>query len=237
MFENLKNNLSKGQKTGIILIIEAIFVAVVIFLVHSALQPELNVEVANQNETPIPTEQWNGVKKQIWHLIEDNVDGVTKTNIDDAVIRDGTYEEETNNEITTAKFLLDIDSIKQTYAVTVSWSDTVELSDYVAVDCPSQDMMKYPDTVCYGMYNDTYSLDLYLPYLVRGEMNDSDVPNSPLYLITGSEEEKTITVMVSVCDAEKYKKEAMNYLRSTPIKLSEYTIEYQINEVDVNCQN
>ena len=235
MFELLRQNLSRNQKIGLAVVFEVIFVVVVVALVNLALQPELNVAVTNEKETPIPEQQWEGVKKEVWHLVEDNVENATRANIDDAEIRDGTYEETTENNITTAQFLLDIDSIRQTYAVTVSWSDAVELHDYVAIDCPPVEKMKYEDAVCYGMYNNTYSLDLYLPYIKKGEVQNPEEPNAPLYMITGSENDKTIDVMVSVCDVEKYKKEAMDYLESTPIKLSEYTINYRMNEVDVNC--
>ena len=51
------------------------------------------------------------------------------------------------------------------------------------------------------------------------------------------ENAKTIDIMVSVCDAEKFKQEATDYLNSTPIKLSEYTISYEVNSIDVECSN
>ena len=230
-------NLSKNQKIGIAVILQVIVIAFIIACVKWATAPQPHVEVVNENETSIPDDRWRGIKNEIWYLVQNNVPNVTQSDIDDAVIREGTYEETTENEITTATFLLDIDSIKQTYYITVSWSDAVALYDYMTVDCPPQNEMKYPDTVCYGMYNNTYSLDLYLPYAVYPGTSDDDVPAAPNYYISGDENTKTIDVMVSVCDAEKYKQEAMDYLNSTPIRLDEYKMNYEINSIDVECEN
>lgn len=237
MFKNLMQNLSKNQKIGIAIIMQVIIVIVIVVCVKWAISPQPHVEIVNRNETSIPDDRWQGIKNEIWYLIQNNVSNVTRSDIDDAVIRDGTYEEITENEITTATFLLDIDSIKQTYYITVSWSDTVTIYDYMTVNCPPQNEMKYPDTVCYGMYNDTYSLDLYLPYAVYSNSSDDDASVAPDYYISGDENAKTIDIMVSVCDAEKFKKEATDYLNSTPIKLSEYTISYEVNSIDVECSN
>lgn len=237
MFKNLMQNLSKNQKIGIAIIMQVIIVIVIVVCVKWAISPQPHVEIVNRNETSIPDDRWQGIKNEIWYLIQNNVSNVTRSDIDDAVIRDGTYEEITENEITTATFLLDIDSIKQTYYITVSWSDTVTIYDYMTVNCPPQNEMKYPDTVCYGMYNDTYSLDLYLPYAVYSNSSDDDASVAPDYYISGDENAKTIDIMVSVCDAEKFKQEATDYLNSTPIKLSEYTISYEVNSIDVECSN
>ena len=236
MFKNLIQNLSKNQKIGIAVILQIIVIVFVIVCVKWATAPQPHVDVVNENETAIPDDRWTGIKNEVWYLIQNNVPNVTRSDVDDAVIREGTYEESTENDITTATFLLDIDSLKQTYFVTVSWSDKVALYDYMTVDCPPQSEMKYPDTVCYGMYNNTYSLDLYLPYSVMPD-NSDDTPTAPNYYISGDEDDKTIDIMVSVCDAEKFKQEAMDYLNSTPIRLDEYKISYEVNSVNVECLN
>jgi hypothetical protein len=236
MFKNLIQNLTKNQKIGIAVFLQIIVIVVIVACVQWAIRPETHVEVINENDTAIPDDKWAGVKSEVWYLVKNNVADVSQSAIDDAVIREGTYEETTNNDITTATFLLDIDSLKQTYAITVSWSDKETLSDYVKVDCPPQSEMKYPETVCYGMYNNTYSLSLYLPYGVSPD-GAEDAVAAPYYYITGDEDEKTINIMVSVCDVEKYKKEAMDYLSSTPLKLDNYTIVYEINNINVGCGN
>ena len=236
MFKNLMDNLSKSQKIGIAVIMQVIVIIMIVACVKWAVAPQPRVDIVNENETSIPDDRWQGIKNEVWYLIQNNVPDVTRADVDDAVIREGSYEESTENDITTATFLLDIDSLKQTYFVTVSWSKTVELSDYLTINCPPKSEMKYPETVCYGMYNNTYSLDLYLPYGVSPNVSD-DSPAAPYYYITGDEDDKSIDIMVSVCDADKYKGEAIDYLESTPIELDKYTINYEINSIDVECLN
>ena len=236
MFKELRQNLTKNQKIGIMVVFQVIIILLLIACLQWGLAPESHVEIVNENDTAVPDERWQGIKNEMWYLIQNNVSDVERSDIDDVVIREGTYEESTENDITTATFLVDIDSLKQTYLITVAWSDKVELYDYMTVNCPPQNQMKYPETVCYGMYNNTYSLDLYLPYGVSPSESE-DVPTAPHYYITGDEDAKKIDIMVSVCDVDKYKKEAMDYLNSTPIKLSEYTISFEINSIDVECSN
>ena len=237
MFQTLRQNLTKNQKIGIIVIIQIIIIMLIVVWVNIAIQPKTHIEVVNESDTNIPDDNWRGLKNELWDLIQDNVSDVTQSDIDDVVIRDGTYTETTENDITTAKFLIDIDSLKQTYAVAVSWSNSVELYDYTSIDCPPLAQMKYPETVCYGRDNDTYSLDLYLPHAVypEGRNIDEGYPTAPNYIIHGDENTKTIDIEVSACDPDKFKSEALEYLGTTPINLTDYTVNYNINSVDVGC--
>ncbi len=239
MFQTLRQNLTKNQKIGIIVIIQIIIIMLIVVWVNIAIQPKAHVEVVNENETNIPDSNWRGLENELWNLIQNNVSDVTQSDVDDVVIRDGTYEETTNNDITTARFLIDIDSLKQTYSVVISWSNSVELYDALSIDCPPIDQMKYPETVCYGMYNNTYSLDLYLPHAVYPEgynpNADDAYPLAPNYIIHGDEDTKTIDIEVSACDPDKFKGEALEYLSTTPINLSDYTVNYNINNTDTGC--
>lgn len=237
MFKTLMQNLSRNQKIAIVVILQLIVILIIAACVNWAFQPKQYVSVENKNSTSIPDANWNGIKNELWYLIQNNVKNADRADIDDAVIREGTYEETTANDITTATFLLDIDSLKQTYFITTSWSDKVELSDALSIDCPPIDQMKYSETVCYGMFNNTYSLDLYLPYVVYPDGLDDDEgePLAPNYMITGDEANKTLDILVSVCDVEGFKKAAWDYLNTTPIDFSDYTVNYEVNNLNVEC--
>lgn len=235
MFRNLINNLSKGQKIGIIVIAQIIIVAILGTILSFCLAPRQYASI-EENETEkeidLPEEAKKLVSDSIWLLVRAYVPDLNKNDINDIAIRDGTYEETVNEDgSVNVNFIVDIDSLKQTYTVSTGWTENRDVIFDVTIDCPSQDLMKYPETICYGTYNNTYSLDLYLPYSVYPESGDG----APNYMINGDEANKTIDIMVSACDAEKYKKEAMDYLRSTPIKLDEYTINYEVNSVDIDC--
>lgn len=237
MFQNLSQNLTKNQKIGVVVVIQIIIILLIVVWANTLLQPRTHVDVVNEETTNIPDSDWQGVKDELWNLVQSNVAGVTQADVNDVVIREGTYTETTENEITTAKFLIDIDSLKQTYAVVVSWSDSVELYDSISIDCPTLDQMKYPETVCYGRTNNTYSLDLYLPHAVypEGRNTDEGYPTAPNYIIHGDENTKTIDIEVSACDPDKFKSDALEYLGTTPINLTDYTVNYNINTVDVGC--
>ena len=235
MFRNLVNNLSKGQKIGLAIIVQVIIIAILGTILNYSLAPRQYASIEDngtEKGVDLPEEAKNLVSDSIWLLMRAYVSDLNKNDINDIVIREGTYEESENEDGSfNVNFIVDIDSFKQTYTVSTGWTKNRDMIFDVAIDCPPKELMKYPDTVCYGTYNDTYSLDLYLPYMVNSDYEDA----APNIYIDGSEVDKTIDVMVSVCDAEKFKKEAMDYLESTPIKLSEYTITYDVNDTDVIC--
>lgn len=228
MFKTLMQNLSRNQKIAIAVILQLILILIIATCINWAFQPKQYVSVENENSTSIPDANWNGIKNELWYLIQDNVENVSRADIDDAVVREGTYEEKTENDITTATFLLDIDSLKQTYFITTSWSDKVELSDAMSIDCPPIDQMKYPETECYGMYNNTHSLNLYLPHSIMAPHNNEAVD----IFIQGDESNHEISISVANCKPEELKRKAIEYLESTPIDLSKYKIVYDVYELE-----
>ena len=125
--------------------------------------------------------------------------------------------------------------MEQTFKVKTGWSKNKDVVYEVIVDCPSQDEMKYPNTICYGAYNDTYSLDLYLPYTVYPEGYEDDGITAPNYMINGDESSKTLDILVSSCNEQGFKDAAWNYLNTLPIDFSDYKINYDVNSVDVRC--
>ena len=235
MFKNLLNNLSKNQKIGIAAILQIVIIAILVSVLQFFLSPRQYASIEDnktEEEASIPNNAKDFVADNIWTLVSSNLPGVDSNNIDDIVIREGTYQETENEDgSVSVNFIVDIDSLKQTYTISTGWSKDKSVVYEVVVDCPPQSKMKYPETICHGSYNSTYSLGLYLPYVVKSQYEDA----APDIHIEGDEANKTIDVIVSVCDSEKFKKMATDYLESTPIKLSEYTINYSENSTDVIC--
>ena len=234
------DNLSKYQKFGLLLMGQVIIIIILVSVVQIFVTDKQHVEVEDGNnvEKSIPADVKDFVGDNIWQLVQAKVGDLTQNDIKDVVVREGTYEEVENADgSVSVSFIVDIDSLKQTYVVETGWSKDKRTVYEVIVDCPPVDQMKYPETVCHGMYNDTYSLDLYLPYAVYpdGYSADSDYPMAPNYIIHGDESTKTIEIEVSICDPDRFKKNALKYLSDTPINLSDYTIKYNINNVDVEC--
>lgn len=231
MFRTLWGNFSRSQKVVAIVMAQVVVILILVSCLMVAFRPKTHVEVQDGGDNSIPEDSWTGMKNELWYLIQNNVEDVTRSKIDDAVIREGTYEETTEDDITTATFLLDIDSLKQTYSVTISWSNTVKLSDGLAINCPRKDEMKYPETVCYGMYNDSYSLDLYLPHDLVVSENGKEYNYGAIY---EGEDVNEIDTVLLVCDENKARKLADEYIASIPIDLSGYKINYEIMS-DVDC--
>ena len=176
------------------------------------------------------------ISDNIWQVIKNNALNSDRNDVD-VVIRDGTYKEIEHDDWIEASFIVDIDELKQSYTVNTGWSKDKSIVYEVVVDCPPVELMRYKETVCVGTFNDSGSLELYLPYLVYpdGYNEGEDEAMAPEIYIDGDEAEKTIDVMVSTCDAENFKNKAMNYLKTLPIKLNEYTINYEINDINVRC--
>ncbi len=238
----LYENLSQGQRMGVLVFSQLLVAVVIALLLMPVFQERNRVDVAKGGEVfeGVPVEMQENFRQTLWQVVSNNVANADKSVVDDVVVREGSYEKTEDEGMRAVNFIIDIDSIKQTYVVSIGWSDDVSKygPNNVSIECPPASQMKYPETECKGMYNDTYSLSLYLPHAVypEGHGVESVEPLAPNYIIHGDETSKTIDVEVSVCDAEKYKQEAMEYLKTTPIKLSEYKINYRVNEVDVNCR-
>lgn len=240
MLRTFWNNLSKIQKIGLIAVLQVIVILVLVLLVQSFTVEKSHVEIENEpvSETndEMPKKVKDFVEENIWSMIRSNVAEATRNNVDDVVIREGTYVTTRNSDGSiAANFIVDIDSLKQSYTVSTGWSkDGKEMFETI-IDCPPIEQMKYPETVCYGAYYNTYSLGLYLPHAVYPDVDDEDGVVAPDYMITGDENSKTLDILVSMCDVDRFKKEAWDYLSTVPIDFSDYTVNYEINDINVEC--
>ena len=154
MLSNLWQNLTKNQKIVFFALLQLVVIVVLVVALNTAFGTERqHVEIENNDVlSNVPKSDRDLLDEQLWNLIQNNVAGVDRSVIDDAVVRDGTYKETNDGEGNLgATFLLDIDSIKQTYAISIVWTTNRSeiVADSVYVDCPPIDQMKYPETVCY----------------------------------------------------------------------------------------
>ena len=83
-----------------------------------------------------------------------------------AVIRPETLESETDSGIVNVSFILDVDRFQQSYRAYLAWSEDQKtwLPEDTLVECAEVQLSKYPDVLCYGMYMNSDSIELYLPY-------------------------------------------------------------------------
>lgn len=125
------------------------------------------VEIRNMEVlSGVSSESVNDFRAGLIDLLqtEGYVDG--EVVIDDVVVRDGTVEMLRQGDAgTVMTFLIDIDSLKQTYRVQITDTnqETMDVTAYII--CPRATERKYSDTECRGHYGtDGNDVGLYLPY-------------------------------------------------------------------------
>ena len=236
-------NLTKAQKVGLIVVSQILSIILIATILNAAIQPKKHVnEVLTEEDNiglSIPGKDVEMFKNALWGVVSKNVDQINQNILNDVTIREGTYEETELESSKIASFIIDIDSIKQTYKVSISWVTDPKsgLYDDVMIDCPPQSQMKYPETICYGMYNSTYSLDLYLPYQIDSPYKDKYKNASPDVYIEGDESTGIITVKLNPCNnIEDNKKKANEYIKSIPT-IKDYKTNYVVrSKIDVICE-
>ena len=237
MFRTFYQNLSKRQRIGLFVIVQVIMILLLVAMVKVFTAEKAHVSIENGDTyVDMPKDAESFISDNIWQVIKNNVLNSDRNDID-VVIRDGTYKETEHDDWIEASFIVDIDELKQSYTVNTGWSKDKSVVYEVVVDCPPVELMKYKETVCVGTFNDSGSLNLYLPYSVYPDdyTEGEDEAMAPEIYIDGDEAEKNIDIMVSICDAENFKNKAMDYLKTLPINLNEYTINYDINDINVRC--
>ncbi len=239
-FKTIWTNLKKWQRITVVVVLQSIFIVIIITTLNSVINGRENhvdvVDDSNQTAS-MPIDAKNAYEDALWQIIKTYVDYEDKNIIKDAQIREGSYAEtEVNDDgVIQARFIVDIDSIQQTYFVTISWDKSGSNVTEAIIDCPTPEENKYPNSFCQGTYRNSYDLSLYLPYKSSSEEANTDSLLAPDFYIDGDQNEKYLDIMLSMCDVERFKKEAWDYLNSLPIDFSEYTINYRINEVNVEC--
>lgn len=222
MFRNFIANLSKNQKIFGIIILEIIFMITIISIVKVCTEPKTSISLQNtesvQNENT--KGQLDGLEKQLYSFLRSKF-GINDNNIiADAKVRDNSYEKTSSG----VKFIVDIDSLKATYVIDIentSKDDTHPNS--AVISCPPISQMKYPETYCEGMYNNTGSPELYLPHVVQDQEN-----GIKWEIVQSSNNSSNIIIAIRSCDDEalfnQYRLEATKWFDETPIKQTDYKI-------------
>lgn len=230
LIENLGLTSAKAKRAIIVIAVAIILVAVMIFVKNKIDEGSQNIIIENYGEylSGAPNDYKKTLLSQIYRAIQDSLplDVDESTFVSDARIRDDSYTETVEGDMTSANFLLDIDSLKMTYSVSFAWEKNKKevLPDSIIVNCPPIYDMKYPETTCYGMYNETSSPELYLPYTTYKD------DGTAKYQITITPELYFINIYTNACGdtalAEEFKKEALDWLKETPIKYKNYSLYY-----------
>ena len=167
-------NLNKGTKIAIISFISIMILIIIIAIVIKLTpEPVYNSRVTVDNFSEI-SDLPNGYKR----YIQDNIGNILKNSsaIDeaetaDAIIRDGSYEEESSGSMIKSEFIIDLESLQYSFAVTVTWPAGTNLDQKitdpdVSISCPHYLDVIYTGTKCIAE-SPTAQLEHYLPHYDR----------------------------------------------------------------------
>lgn len=194
-------NSTKKLIIAIISVVAGLAILIPLIIILSPKEYDA-VKVTNNPDSfsKISTNHFNTFRTQlIRHLREQNLIS-EKGTVDDISIRENTIHvfttTESGTDLTNSYFIIDIDSLKQTYQVEVSDS----IGDYVGtiarIKCPKISEMKYPETECIGQFNDSSKKVIHhLPYTM-------ELASGERVIVKNFDDSKVLQVYLYSCDAK-----------------------------------
>lgn len=156
-----RRNLVVLALVAFVLLVVALSLAIKYFVDNSS-----RVAVKNTRDINglIDDNDYQKMKTSLHKLLEDKY-GISKDTVVDATIRESSYNDRTNGNEGAISFLLDIDSLKLTYNVSIIHSSSSHFD--ISFGCPKLSASKYPETFCIATDNHSTidaELDNKLPY-------------------------------------------------------------------------
>src|SRR5690606_12092902 len=120
----VKNSYLFEQNKVFIIMALLIFVllttVILVFYFISQNQPTASLSIKNYNdyEKTMPSSERESIETLLFNTIESNFENIEQQKLDDVYIRDGSYSQELVGDNYNTEFIVDIESIKQSYKVT-----------------------------------------------------------------------------------------------------------------------
>ena len=236
--------LSKKQKK-IVLISAGLFVLISAFVViYSFANSSKNqfgdsIKIKNFDKLVknLPKYQKDSIESKLYQVVKNNSSDGANLKISDANIRDKSASQGFNSKTKayTGYFIVDIPSVKQSYQVNYFYPTDPSLvppPGYVmTITCPLEQQLIYGSFNCKDESSDQIStIDPLLKYLPKSTLTYEITPTIDNNKIT----KLNIRLLLSGADyrtgvnnaINKYKAEALSFIRATGQDPSKYTIEY-----------
>lgn len=226
MYNTEEEGFLTKKRIRIIILIAIAFLVLIIGLIIHHFRTHLSIANFSEVESSMSSADRARIEDRLFGIIA--MAGLDP-NADDIKIREGSYEEETSGGVTTGTFIVDIDSLRQTYVITAEWSSDKDVihTDDVYIMCPKLDQIIYEGSTCEALESSSSDLAYYLPYFLTME-DGTDIQVSANYRDPNN---PYIEVLVqTACGdkelAERAKEYTINWVRDTVhIDPDNYTFE------------
>lgn len=156
MFEEQNQNLEKKKKLITIAGVLAVVAIIVFAVVSKILSAPKKIKIQNYDQylSSAPADKKEMLERHLYTFLSSKLE--LKEDVNDAYIRENTVKIANDGAYSnSATFLIDIDSLRQTYVISFSWMEIQDSNnlDDIIVACSSKKQTKYPESVCEGMYD------------------------------------------------------------------------------------
>lgn len=236
------NKLNTKQKI-IIILSGLIFIALFVLLFFIT-KPDnkygdgISINNYDKYASNLPVDRRNAINSTLYKTVKNNLKS-DNLDIKGATIREGTaeYNYDKPTDINSGSFIVDIQSIKQSYLISYEWSsneNNVNLSGYTATAaCLPADKLIYGDFDCKDIFSSPDS-DPILDYLPHSTFNYAITAN------VGNNNKVDLNVDIILYSSDtrdgnrdnsinRYKSEIMDWIKLKKLNPDDYLINYTIN--------
>ncbi|MCR5700156.1 MAG: hypothetical protein K6G49_01860 [Candidatus Saccharibacteria bacterium] len=218
----------KNQRIVLISLAAGIIIVILVALLGVLLAKKpLNLENLDQVDSGLTSSEVTDLEKYIWESLQ-RTQGFSDNQVEIvALIRPSSFSKVTNDNITNYNFLIDIDEFKATYLVSFALMGNKGFYESPMIDCPTPELMKYPETYCKGEKTSTTTVTIgrSLPYYFN--LSSGELVTVTLGKTEANEE--VLNVRVSSCGNETIvaeTREKVNaWIESLGYEPSNYNIE------------
>lgn len=202
----MKNNTINIKRLAITIPVIALVVFLIIILIINLIPTDANrVAILNPEEIQsISGDMQKNIKIQLIKLLQEQNLITEKDTVNDVKIREGSFANITkltdSGNVKTSSFLIDIDSLHQTYRITAYEATNQVLPDLaVQITCPKTDEIVYSDSKCVGTYETGASVSHNIPYT-------ANLPSGEKYIIKSitstNKGEHILQIYLYSCDSK-----------------------------------
>lgn len=224
------------RKLAILIIVLLVIVGFAFFVYRNTHQH--TIRLSGINAINAPSDRKDAISKTLYNVLQSNLPKKNFT-INDAVIRTGSYIDNYDSltNVHHASFIVDIQSIKQSYIAYYEWSSNNQnpnLSGYpVVVGCLPPSLLKYGEFKCTPVQTSTSNnridiINRYLPYHVETKYKIVDATtNSQTTQLNVQAYMPATMVAMTPALLQQYSNEINAWITSKGLDPHNYSISYQ----------